>query len=65
MSCLDTFIFSDTGMRENSMQDILRRVRNTFASSRYRARLSSSKKNWLSMEIPSVLEKITAFLESL
>ncbi|MBQ6509746.1 MAG: nucleotidyl transferase AbiEii/AbiGii toxin family protein [Flexilinea sp.] len=65
MTCLDTFIFSDSGMRENNMQDICRRVKNTFSSGRYRSRLSSSRKNWLSMEIPSVLEKLTAFLESL
>lgn len=65
MTCLKTFIFSDTGMRENSMKDILRRVKNTFASSLYVSRLSSSRKNWLDLEISSVLEKLTAFLESL
>ena len=31
MTCLDTFIFSDPGMRENSMQDVCRRVRIAFA----------------------------------
>ena len=65
MTCLDTFIFSDPGMRENDMQDICRRVVNTFASERYVSRLSSSKKNWLDMEISSVLEKLSSFLEAL
>lgn len=65
MTCLDAFIFSNPGMREDSMQDVCRRVRNTFASDRYVSRLSSSKKNWLGMEISSALEMLTSFLETL
>lgn len=65
MNCLDTFIFNDSGMRENNMQDIRRRVRNTFGSSRYVFRLSNSRKNWLGMEISDVLEKLSSFLDEL
>lgn len=65
MTCLDTFIFSDPGMRENSMQDVCRRVRNAFASGRYVSRLSNSSKNWLGMEVSAVLAKLTSFLEAL
>ncbi len=63
--CLETFIFSDPGMRENNMQDIRLRVTNTFASERYISRLSGSGKNWLNMDIPAVLDKIISFLNSL
>lgn len=65
MTCLDTLIFGDPGMRENNMQDIIRRVGNTFASTRYVSRLSASRKNWLGTDISSVLNTIVAFLESL
>ena len=65
MTCLDTFIFSDPGMRENSMQDVCRRVRNTFASGRYVSRLSGSRKNWLGLEVSAVLEELSSFLEAL
>ena len=65
MTCLDTFIFSDPGMRENSMQDVCRRVRNAFASGRYVSRLSNSRKNWLGMKVSAVLAKLTSFLEAL
>ena len=65
MTCLDAFIFSNPGMREDSMQDVCRRVRNTFASDRYVSRLSSSKKNWLGIEISSALEMLTSFLETM
>ena len=65
IACLDTLIFKDPGMRENNMQAIQRRIKNTFASGRYISRLSGSRKNWLDMEIPAVMDKLTAFLESL
>lgn len=65
MTCLDTFIFSDPGMRENSMQNICRRVKNTFNSSRYVSRLSRSKMNWLGIETSDVLKRLSSFLESL
>ena len=65
MACLDAFVFGDSGMRENDMQDICRRVNSTFANDRYISRLSGSKKNWLDMDIPAVLEKLTKYLETL
>ena len=65
ITCLEVFIFNDLGMRENSMEDICRRVRSTFASSRYVSRLSSSKKNWLGMENSDVLEQLSSFLEEI
>ena len=65
MTCLDIFVFSDPGMRENNMHDICRRVNNTFDSSQYVFRLSSSRKNWLNIEISDALKKLSSFLETL
>lgn len=65
MACLDTFVFNDPGMRENNVSDIRRRVKITFASRKYNARLSNSRYNWLDIEIPVVLEKLTVFWETL
>lgn len=55
LQCFDILIFSDPGMRENDMGDILRRVESTFASKRYLDRLKSSKKNWLGLNVDQVL----------
>ena len=44
-SCLNAFIFKDSGMRENNILDIQRRVQSTLTSERYISRLSGSKKN--------------------
>ena len=63
--CLDTFIFDDPKMRESNMEDARQRVRSTFANSQYISRLSGSRKNWLSMEIPSVLDNLMTFLDAL
>ena len=65
MACMDTFIINDPGMRETTIQDIRTRIKNTFASRQYVSRLSSSRKNWLGMEIPDVLEKLSSFLNAL
>jgi len=65
MVCMHTFVFDDPGMLENNMKDVYRRVKNTFASRRYVSRLSNSRKNWLGMEIPDILNKLTIFLETL
>lgn len=63
--CLEEFIFNDSGMRENNMQDINRRVGKTFSDRRYVSRLSGSRKNWLEMPIGDVLSKITDFLKEM
>ena len=64
-SYMDTYIFSDPGMRESSMEDVVRRVGGVFASQRYVSRLSTSRKNWLENDIPEVLQKFQSFLQSL
>lgn len=63
--CFDTFIFHDSGMKENNMDDVRRRVKSTFASDLYLSRLGSSKKNWLDIDNSTVINKLIAFLEGL
>ncbi|MBR1757423.1 MAG: nucleotidyl transferase AbiEii/AbiGii toxin family protein [Lachnospiraceae bacterium] len=63
--CLNTYIFSDPGMREKDLDDIRRRIRSTFASEQYRNRLSKSKKNWLEMDTSAVIDKLIAYIETL
>lgn len=65
MDCFQYLIFDDNGMRENDMNDVCRRVRNTFSSSQYVNRISRSRKNWLGTDVSVVLNDIQGFLESL
>lgn len=65
MHCFTTLIFEDPGMRENTMEDIIRRVESTFSNKRYLDRLKGSEKNWLSLEVSEVLTGILGALRSL
>lgn len=65
LQCLDTFVISDSGMKETDIDSILKRVTKTFSSKRYIERLATSKKNWIGEEIPTVTARLIEFLESL
>lgn len=65
MVCFGEYIYSDPGMRENSIVDVVRRVKRCFSDSTYRKRLSGSRKNWLGMPMDDVFDKIQAFLDGL
>ena len=65
LQCLDTFVISDPGMKENDMDAVVRRITRTFSSKRYIDRLTGSKKNWIGEEIPTVTTRLIDFLKSL
>ena len=65
VNCLYTYIFNDTGMRENNIKDIVRRTREIFSNTVYRDRVDSSDKRWLDDEIEVIFERIIQFLNSL
>lgn len=56
--CFCSYIFNDDGMKENSIEDIYRRVEATFKDKMYLRRLSTSKKNWLNVPNDIVTEEI-------
>lgn len=64
-ACIDTLIYSDAGMRENNIEDIQRRVANTFQHQTYLGRLKASRKNWLGIEPETVLRGILDYLKTL
>lgn len=63
--CLSEFIFDDPGMRENSKEEICKRVERTFASESYTRGLAGSRHNWLGIEINEALAVLTRFLRNL
>ncbi|MBQ8231141.1 MAG: nucleotidyl transferase AbiEii/AbiGii toxin family protein [Lachnospiraceae bacterium] len=62
--CLDKYIFKDDE-RENSVDEIVRRLENIFRNKRYLTRLHSSRKNWEEIEISVVLNELLIFLNDL
>lgn len=61
--CIEAYILADPGMRENSPEDILKRLGITFANKTYRQRLErSASANWLDISPSDAMEKIQAYL---
>lgn len=61
--CMETYIFSDSRMKENNIQEVLKRVKQTFSNNRYKSQLSTSDKNWMNMDVSKVLNTIINFFE--
>ena len=63
--CFKTLIYDDEEMRENNIDEIIKRVKRTFSNRTYIRNLSTSKKNWLNAEQNVVLEGIIEYLNKL
>ena len=63
--CLQTFIFDDSGMRENSIDEIVKRVESVFGDDTYKQRVDKSDKRWLDDDINNVFNRIVEYLKSL
>ncbi len=62
MVALDTYIFNDTTMKENTGNDIVRRLKIAFSDKSYIHRLDTSDKRWIDEEIGVVTEGILEFM---
>lgn len=62
MVALDTYIFNDTTMKENTGNDIVRRLKIAFSDKGYIHRLDTSDKRWIDEEIDIVTEEILEFI---
>mgnify|MGYP004614835815 CR=1 FL=1 len=66
MKCIDTYIFSDSSMKENNITAIRKRVERTFSDKLYHQNIERSVRfNWLGIKIDEAFSKITSFLETL
>lgn len=63
--CLDTLVFKDSKIKENSLDDVVKNIENIFNNQRFLNNLSTSNKNWIGIDNKIVLEKILNYLKSL
>lgn len=63
--CLDVYIFDDSGMKEENISDVLRRVDFVFGNESYKNRVDKSDKRWLEDDIDSIFLRIRSFLATL
>ena len=62
LHCFDIYIFSDSGMKENSIEDIQRRIGKVLENQDFRKLVSGSKKNWLDTEDDQACDGLLEFL---
>ena len=65
LHCFDILIFSDPGMKENTISEIERRLRNVLENQDFRKHISSSKKNWLDTEDDQACDGLLSFFKSI
>ena len=63
--CFEYYIYSDEGMKENSLDDVIKRVEKTLSNKNYIKNLKGSKKNWLDKNFSEVINSMTDFLRKL
>ena len=63
--CIRVLIFNDSTMRENSSDELLRRIHRVFENRNFRRNLETAKKNWLDAESGTVLSELEKFLSGL
>lgn len=64
-AAIDSYIFNDSGMRENSFAEIVKRVEDAFKDKNYLKRISTSRQRWLDDDIESITTGLVTFLKTL
>ena len=65
INCIEILIFKDETIRENTIQDIITRMKGTLDSQRYRNNLNSPKVNWLGIPIEETINIVLDYISSL
>ncbi len=65
INCIDILIFKDETMRENTIQNIVDRMKGTLNSQRYRNNSNSPKVNWLEIPIEETINIVLDYISSL
>lgn len=60
--CIRTFILEDSGMKENNILAIIKRVEHVFRDNTYKKRVDKSDSRWLDDDIEEVFGKILDYL---
>lgn len=63
--CFNTYIFNDSDMKENNIEEIIKRIKFIFSNTAYKKRVDKSDKRWLDDNIEDIFEKIVSCLNGL
>lgn len=62
---IDLLIFKDETMRENTMDDIVRRLESSFKDKNFLKRISTSRQRWIDEDIEVIAKGIVDFYKGL
>lgn len=62
---MNEYIFNDSVMRENNMNDVLKRLKTTFKDKRYMKELEKTDKKWIEEDVKTILDELLHFFERL
>lgn len=62
---IKVLIFDDDSMRENTMEDIVRRVESAFKDERYLERIASSRQRWIDEDVEVITHVILKFFKEI
>ena len=62
---IELLIFKDESMRENRIDDIVRRIENCLKDKNFLKRISASRQRWIDVEVEIIAEEIIAFFKGL
>lgn len=65
LEVIDDLIFSDEEMREQSIDDIVRRLSTTFSNGQYISRLSNSRQRWMDEDVHIIADELIAYVTNL
>ena len=62
---IDILIFQDENMRENSLEDVNRRLSSILNNSRFQSRINTANNNWLEIPIKDVIDSVLEYFGGL
>ena len=62
---IDILIFQDKNMRENSLENVNRRLSNILNNSRFQSRINTANNNWLEIPIKDVINNVLDYFGDL
>ena len=63
LKCLDKYIFTDAGMKENDMTDVIHRINTILNNRTYQNRIKTSRRNWINKDIKQLVAELLQFLD--
>lgn len=62
---IDLLIFKDNNMKQNSLKDIVKRLKNILSNNLFIAKLDTARSNWIECPIDEVIDKVIDYFEKL